>query len=105
MASNEALREAMSERIALLAGRIEKRKRTKMGIPERGNRNRRPCQRTAAHLPINALFLLVFTHRRGLPPAHRVQSVQRVLAQLARGVIRTRINTLLIGFDGSRRND
>jgi len=52
MASNEALREAMSERIALLAGRIEKRKRTKMGIPERGNRNRRPCQRTAAHLPI-----------------------------------------------------
>src|ERR1700727_141687 len=95
----------MSERIALLAGSIEKRKRLRMGMQERGNRNPRLRLRTPARLPKNALLLLLFTHRRVLPAAHRVQSVQRVLAKFSRGVICPRINTLLIGFGGSRRND
>jgi hypothetical protein len=50
-ALRDALREAMSERIALLAGRIEQRKRAKMGIPQMGRRMRRPRQRIAGDPP------------------------------------------------------
>jgi hypothetical protein len=50
----------MSERIALLAGRIEKRKRAKMGIPERGNLNRQlrqPAPAACQKMPYFFFFL------------------------------------------------
>src|SRR5271155_1571287 len=74
-APDGAFRGTMSERIALLARRIEKRKRTKTGIPGRGKLTWRLRAQTAADLPINGLLLLLLTHRRVLPAAHGLQPV------------------------------